>query len=184
MTAERDATPLTDREQKVSLRAIETLSGRAQTPLQRLEEGLHAWVAYFIVPLFALANAGLPLRGDFLAALAHPVGLGVIAGLVLGKQLGIALAVWLVVRTGLARLPRGVGVRQVYGAAWLAGIGFTMSLFIAGLAFGDSPLLATAKAGILVASAISGIGGILILRGAGKAAKGGGGKSREHAASA
>jgi NhaA family Na+:H+ antiporter len=88
----------------------------------------------------------------------------VLLGLVVGKQVGISLAAWIVVRLGLASLPDGVSWRHVYGAAWLGGIGFTMSLFIAGLAYGEGPLLALAKVGILAASLVAGIGGYLLLR--------------------
>ena len=137
-------------------------------PLQRLEHALHPWVAFAIVPLFALANAGVRLEGDLGAALAEPVTLGVVLGLVLGKQLGVTLGAWLAVRARAGRpARRGVGWRHVYGAGWLAGIGFTMSLFVADLAFADpaeAPLLAAAKLGILVASLVAGVSGWLILR--------------------
>ncbi len=96
--------------------------------------------------------------------MAHPVALGVAAGLVLGKQLGVTLFAWLAARTGLAALPPGVTWRHIYGAAWLAGIGFTMSLFIANLAFDEAALLAPAKVGILAASLVSGGVGWLLLR--------------------
>jgi Na+:H+ antiporter, NhaA family len=119
------------------------------------------------MPLFALANAGVSLSGDLSGAVASSVALGVLAGLVFGKQVGITLFAWLAVRSGLAAVPAGVTWRHLYGASWLAGIGFTMSLFIASLAFGDSPLLSTAKVGILVASLIAGVGGWTILRGSG-----------------
>jgi NhaA family Na+:H+ antiporter len=116
------------------------------------------------MPLFALANAGVALGGDVGALARQPVALGVFAGLVVGKQLGITVAAWLVARAGLAALPEGVTWRQVYGAAWLGGIGFTMSLFIATLAFGDAALLAAAKLGILAASLIAGLVGWTLLR--------------------
>ncbi|MDF3018624.1 MAG: Na+/H+ antiporter NhaA [Thermomicrobiales bacterium] len=120
--------------------------------LERWERTLVPWVAFAIVPLFALANAGVALGGDVLSILTEPVALGVLIGLLLGKQLGITLTTWLVVRLGLAALPSGVSWRQLYGVSWLAGIGFTTSLFIAGLAFGDGGLLDQAKVGILVAA--------------------------------
>jgi NhaA family Na+:H+ antiporter len=134
----------------------------AEAPLQRLEHSLEYPVAYAIMPLFALANAGVRLGGG--SNLFHPVSLGIIAGLVLGKQLGITFFTWLNVRLGLATLPDGVTWAHIYGVGWLTGIGFTMSLFIASLAFGVSPLLNTAKVGILTASVIAGVGGWLILR--------------------
>ncbi len=148
--------------QRSLLQAMETAVHHAEAPLQRLEHGLEYPVAYVIMPIFALANAGVRLGGG--SNLFHPVSLGIIAGLIVGKQLGITFFTWLNVRLGLATLPEGVTWRHIYGVGWLAGIGFTMSLFIAGLAFGISPLLDTAKVGILTASVIAGIVGWLILR--------------------
>jgi NhaA family Na+:H+ antiporter len=141
----------------------ETAVHHAEAPLQRIEHRLEYPVAYVIMPIFALANAGVRLGGGNLT---HPVSLGIIIGLVLGKQLGITFCVWLIARTGLATLPDNITWRHVYGAGWLAGIGFTMSLFIAGLAFGPGSLLNTAKIGILAGSIFAGVGGWLILRGA------------------
>ncbi|MDP9353981.1 MAG: Na+/H+ antiporter NhaA [Chloroflexota bacterium] len=135
-------------------------------PLQRLEHALHPWVAYVIVPLFALANAGVRIDGDVGAIMGNRVTLGVVVGLVVGKQVGITLFAWLAVRAGLTGLPDGVSWRQVYGAAWLAGIGFTMSLFVADLAFAgtdETELLTAAKLGILAASLIAGGTGWLLL---------------------
>jgi NhaA family Na+:H+ antiporter len=150
--------------QQTAVLALEEACEHVQTPLHRLEHALHPWVAFAVVPLFALANAGVPLGGDLGAAVAQPVTLGVFVGLVLGKSAGIAAASWLAVRSGLAALPEGVTWRQVCGAAWLGGIGFTMSLFIAALAFGDDGLLAAAKLGILGASLVAGLVGWAILR--------------------
>ena len=133
-----------------------------QAPLQRLEHLLHPWVAYAIVPLFALANAGVRLAEG--ANLSSRIALGVFVGLVVGKQVGITLAAWLVVKSGLGALPEGVTWWHVYGAAWLAGIGFTMSLFVAGLAFADPNLVDQAKVGILAASAVAGAVGWVVLR--------------------
>ncbi len=114
---------------------------------------------------------GLPrIPATFLRAqlkpLTSPVALGIVAGLVVGKQIGITLFAWLAVKSGVSELPTGISWRQVYGAGWLAGIGFTMSLFISDLAFPDSPLVNVAKIGILAASVIAGVVGWLILRGA------------------
>src|SRR5918997_6803294 len=130
----------------------------------RFEHALQPGVAFVIVPLFALANAGVALGGDLAAVVADPVVIGVVLGLVLGKQLGITAAAWLIVRSGVASLPAGVTLRHVYGAAWLGGIGFTMSLFISDLAFGEGELLGLAKIGILAASVVAGVGGFLVLR--------------------
>ena len=118
------------------------------------------------MPLFALANAGLPLGGKAVGALADPVALGVLLGLVFGKQTGVMLFSWLAVRSGLAELPEGIGWRHVYGAGWLAGIGLTMSLFITDLAFSEDSLVEAAKLGIVGASVIAGVVGWTILRGA------------------
>ena len=155
---------LSNRAHQEALRRLEVLSEKALPPLARLEHGLHGIVTFGIMPLFALANAGVELRGGG-AAIASTIGLGVIVGLVLGKPVGIAVASWLAVRAGVASLPAGVGWRTLIGAAVLGGIGFTMSLFIAALAFGDSPdALTAAKLGTLTASVIAGVSGWSILR--------------------
>jgi NhaA family Na+:H+ antiporter len=164
---ETGASILTNGERQEALAELEDMVEGAGAPLHRMEHVLHPWVAFAIVPLFALANAGVRIEGDFGTALANRVTLGVIIGLVLGKQLGVTLAAWIAVRSGVTELPEGVGWHHVYGAGWLAGIGFTMSLFVADLAFADSGeavLLTAAKLGILVASIIAGVGGWLILR--------------------
>ncbi len=153
-----------DDEHHAALWELEDLTESAQAPMLRIEHALHPWVAFLIVPLFALSNAGVRIGGDLGALVAEPVVLGIVLGLVLGKQIGITLAAWAVVRLGLAALPTGVTWGHIYGVAWLGGIGFTMSLFVADLAFGESPALALAKVGILAASVIAGIGGYLRLR--------------------
>jgi NhaA family Na+:H+ antiporter len=128
-----------------------------------MEHALHPWVAFFIMPVFALANAGVTLGGNITSTLTQPITLGIIVGLVIGKSLGITLTSWLAVRGGLADKPGDINWRQINGAGWLAGIGFTMSLFIAGLAFADAALLTMAKVGILLASIIAGSLGAFIL---------------------
>lgn len=133
------------------LRHVEEASREAISPLERLETSLHPWVGFAIMPLFALANAGVPVR---LSGLAAPVSVAVMAGLVLGKPLGIVAVSWLAVRLGVARLPDGVGWGVMAAAGCLAGIGFTMALFIAGLAL-SGPLLDVAKMGVLFGSVIS-----------------------------
>jgi NhaA family Na+:H+ antiporter len=143
---------------------LESLTEKAQAPMLRLEHSLTPVVSFLIVPLFALANAGVALTGDVARMVADPVVLGIVAGLIIGKQVGITAAAWLVVRSGLAALPAGVTWAHIYGAAWLCGIGFTMSLFIANLAFGTSETLSEAKIGILVASLIAGAVGYVLLR--------------------
>jgi NhaA family Na+:H+ antiporter len=137
----------------------------AHSPLHRLEHALVPWVAFLIVPLFGLANAGVSLEGLGIGALMAPLPLGIAAGLFLGKQLGIFGAVWASVKLGLARPLRGATWVQVYGVAMLCGIGFTMSLFIGALAFPGQPeLVEEAKIGVLAGSFLSAIGGFLILR--------------------
>lgn len=150
--------------QQAAVLALEEVSEHVQTPLTRMEHSLHPWVTYAIMPLFALSNAGVALGGNFLGELATSPSLGIILGLVVGKQVGITLLTWLVVRSGWAEIPEGVTWRQIYGVSWLGGIGFTMSLFIATLAFGDSPLLGTSKVAILCASLIAGVVGYGLLR--------------------
>ncbi len=155
-----------------ALRAVSRLAQEAVSPLARFEDKLHRWSSYLVLPLFALANAGVVVSGDFLAhGPARRVALGVIAGLVLGKPLGIAGACWLAVASGRARLPAGVGWRQIIGGGALAGIGFTVSLFIGGLAFTDPVLVNAAKTGILTASLLAGLLGLLWLRFATSAAQ-------------
>ncbi|MEO5586842.1 MAG: Na+/H+ antiporter NhaA, partial [Novosphingobium sp.] len=137
----------------------------AESPLSRLEHGLHPWVAYAIVPLFGFANAGVALGGFVPADVFAAVPLGIALGLFLGKQVGIFGAVSLLVGLGLADRPRDASWLQIYGIALLCGIGFTMSLFIGGLAFGDgSHQNDAAKLGILLGSIASAIAGFILLR--------------------
>lgn len=150
-------------DQHAAVMTIEEACEAAGTPLHRLEHALHPWVSFFIMPVFALANAGVSIGGDVVASLTQPVSLGVLGGLVLGKPLGVVGASWLAVRSGVAELPAGIGWQHIRGAGMLAGIGFTMSLFIAALAFGEGELLALAKIGILSASLLSGVVGALWL---------------------
>ena len=134
------------------------------TPLQRLEHKLHPWVSFFIMPVFALANAGVIITGNFVSELTDPVSFGIVTGLFIGKQLGISAFTWLSVKLKLASLPFSVTWKQIYSAGILAGIGFTMSLFIANLAFTSEELLTISKVGILTASLLSGFIGFFILR--------------------
>ena len=151
-------------EQMEIMQTLENSVEHVMTPLQRYEHGLQTWVAYLIMPLFALANAGVAIGGRLIEDITSPIGLGIICGLVLGKQIGITLFSWISVKFGFAALPSGVTWKHVYGASWLAGIGFTMSLFVANLAFGESILGEESKIGILTASLIAGTIGFLILR--------------------
>jgi Na+:H+ antiporter, NhaA family len=144
--------------QQAAAEALESVADRMQSPAQRLEHQLHPWTTFLVLPLFALANAGVRIEGG-IDSLLHPVSLGIIGGLVLGKPLGITLFAWVAVRLGVARMPADVSWRQLFGAAWLAGIGFTISLFIAGAAFTDPALVTTAKLSILVASVLAAVVG-------------------------
>lgn len=157
-------TAFSTNEQMHIMQRMESSVELVMTPLQRYEHGLQPWVAWFIMPIFALANAGVQLGEGIIRDLTSPIGLGVIAGLVFGKQIGITLFSWLSVKLGLADLPSGVKWKHIYGVAWLGGIGFTMSLFVANLAFGESLLGEESKIGILTASIISGTIGYFILR--------------------
>ncbi|MBO9696553.1 MAG: Na+/H+ antiporter NhaA [Sphingopyxis sp.] len=135
------------------------------SPLHRLEHGLHPWVAFAIVPLFGFANAGVDVRGLGVDQIFAPLPLGIAAGLFLGKQIGIFGSVWLSVKLGIAGKLRGATWLQVYGVAMLCGIGFTMSLFIGGLAFpGEALLVEEAKIGILTGSLVAALAGFAVLR--------------------
>jgi len=152
-------------EQRAIVRTLEQGVQEVQTPLQRLEYSMHMPVAFLVIPVFALINAGIPI--DFRAfgeTLTHPVTLGVMLGLVLGKFVGIAGASWLALKLGVGRLPAGTRFTQIAGVALIGGIGFTMSIFIAELGFASQPEdLLMAKTGILAASLLAGVGGYLWL---------------------
>lgn len=152
-----------DEDQQLAVKALEENCDRVEAPLRRFQHALHPWVSFLIMPVFAMANAGIVLDISAFSRIAHPVGLGIIIGLVFGKQIGITVFSWLAVKIGIAKLPDHVRWSQIYGLSCLGGIGFTMSLFVAGLAFGESHLLSIAKLGILVASIISAVIGTIIL---------------------
>lgn len=142
---------------------IEEINEKAHTPLQKLEHALHPITSFFILPIFALSNAGVHIEGSIIEMLVHPISLGIIAGLVLGKFLGISLFSKLMVWLKIAILPEGVSWSQIYGVAFLAGIGFTMSMFISDLAFADEEFKQIAKVGIMAASLISATIGMIWL---------------------
>ncbi len=148
--------------QQSALMTLEDASEKVQSPLSRMEHALHPWVAFTIMPIFAFANAGVALEGG-LESLRNPIGLGIILGLVLGKPIGVLIFSWLTLRMKLAVLPQSVSKTQLTGAGILAGVGFTMSLFIANLAFEDPTQLSTAKIGILLGSFIAAIIGFILL---------------------
>ncbi len=154
---------ITDSEQLDAVEHVHARAGDSLPPGLMLEHYLHPVQVWLILPLFALANAGVHFDSQFLDALTHPISLGIITGLVLGKPLGITLLSWLVLKSGKGGLPAGVTWAQVFGSGCLAGIGFTMSLFIAELAWNDAAMIANAKIGILAASLLSGILGFIVL---------------------
>ncbi|MGH2805811.1 MAG: Na+/H+ antiporter NhaA [Actinomycetota bacterium] len=140
-----------------SLREITMQGNEVVSVAERLEHLLHPWTSFVVVPVFALANAGVTLSGGMFAeALGARVALGIIVGLVVGKIVGISGASWVAVRLGLGRLPDGMEWSHVIGGAAVAGIGFTVSLFVTGLAFDDPALVAPAKLAILIASVVAG----------------------------
>ena len=134
------------------------------SPLEELEHDLHNTVAFGILPIFAFANSGISLEGAGFAELFHSVPLGIAAGLFIGKQLGVMIMCWLIFKLGISTMPKGMDYKQIYGAALLCGVGFTMSLFIGGLAFaGDTPMF-DERLGIIMGSIVSGIAGYIMLK--------------------
>lgn len=136
----------------------------AQSPLHKLEHGLHPWIAFGVLPIFAFANAGVSLTGLSLEDLAAPITLGVAAGLFIGKQIGVFGATFLAVKAGIARRPEGTNWAHIYGVACLTGIGFTMSLFIGMLAFDERDSLDQVRIGVLAGSILSAIAGVIALK--------------------
>lgn len=149
---------------EVILGRIEELARQTESPLERLERHVHPWTSFLVLPVFALANAGVALSGEFIRqAFSSAVTLGVMLGLIAGKAVGVSGFAWLAVRLGWAALPAGVGWRHIMGAAVIGGVGFTVALFITGLAFTDKIFVEQAKVGVLAASLIAAIGGYLFL---------------------
>jgi NhaA family Na+:H+ antiporter len=158
------ARALSSHELANSLRQINLARREVMSPAESLIDTLHSWVAFGIMPIFALANAGVSLGGLSFDPGSTSVALGATVGLVLGKPLGILLVCWLTLRLGIAALPAGLNRRHLIVLGVVAGIGFTMAIFIAQLAFTDPNLLAAAKLGVLGASAIAAIAGLLLGR--------------------
>ena len=162
---QRDKNIMTNDDLRAVVQTLENGVHKVETPSQRLEHSMHMPVAFLVIPIFAFINAGIPL--DFSAmsnTLNHPVTMGVVLGLVLGKFIGIPGACWLALKLGFGQLPAKTRFSQIAGVALLAGIGFTMSIFIADLGFADQPeYLLMAKTGILIASLLAGMGGFLWL---------------------
>jgi NhaA family Na+:H+ antiporter len=161
-TTQSDLDLFTSEEQQTVIHELERDCAAVQPPLYRIEQALQPWVSFVIMPLFALANAGVHIAGG-LSALAKPVSLGVFLGLFFGKPVGIMAFAFVSSKAGVAATPSGVSWRQIFGASWLCGIGFTMSLFVATLAFGAGELLDLAKTGALAASVAAGVAGSLVL---------------------
>ena len=161
-----DTTTLSNTDHHSALRRLESLTEKAQPPLIRMEHALAGIVSFSILPLFALVNAGVSLDASAMrSAFADSLTWGAMLGLLVGKPLGIAGFSWLAVRSGVASLPGGVSWAMIAGASVLGGIGFTMAIFIAGLAFVEPTQVNAAKIGILIASAAAGMLGWLLLRG-------------------
>lgn len=156
------ARPGSDEEHAVISR-LEKQCKMLESPLHRIEHSLQPWVSFLVMPLFAFANAGVHLLGKVTLALTHPVTLGVALGLLVGKPIGIFTFGWYSVKAKIAVCPASISWRQILGASCLCGIGFTMSLFIATLAFGEGWMLDVAKIGTLGASVAAGLGGSLLL---------------------
>ena len=152
---------LLNQKQQSAIKALETACQNVEAPLQRFERILHYWVAFAIIPIFILANAGVLLEEIPLSI--HPIELGIFFGLVVGKPIGISVATWLAVKSGITSLPSGLTWTHIIGVSMLAGIGFTMALFIGNLAITDSVLLTMQKFSILVASFVAAILGVAIL---------------------
>ena len=164
IAAETDDHPDDPDADAASWRRLSWLSREAMSPLLRLEDALHGWSSFVVLPIFALANAGLVLDGESIdAATQTPVALAVGLGLVLGKTVGLTAGVALATRLRLSSLPRGVTWPHVIGTGALAGIGFTVSLFIAGLAYSDPSLVEGAKIGIFAGSAVAAALGLVLL---------------------
>ena len=151
------------KKQLKTITKIDELSEKAHTPLQKLEHALHPVSSFIILPLFALSNAGVKIEGNIMELILNPISIGIIIGLTLGKPIGIAFASKLVVKLKISSLPEGIKWHHVYGAGFLAGIGFTMSIFISELAFETDADKQIAKVGIFVASILSAVIGMVIL---------------------
>jgi NhaA family Na+:H+ antiporter len=154
---------LTNEPQQQATHRLDLLLQQVETPMTYFHSRLTPWVAFGILPVFAFANAGLPITSGF-PALRNPITLGVAAGLIVGKPVGIALFSWLSVAVGIARLPKAITWRHIGGVACLGGVGFTISLFITELAFGEGELAHAARVGIFVGSLVAGTAGYAVLR--------------------
>jgi len=162
-SASSTAKPILTTEQIHQLDNLEDWTAQVQSPLQHLEHKLHGWVAYVIIPIFAFANAGIVF--DFSGDVDLPLAMIIAGCLVFGKCIGVPLMTWMSIKLGFAELPEGVTFSQIIGVGFLAGVGFTMSIFIANLAYiGNAPLINSAKIGILLGSVVAAVAGYVILR--------------------
>jgi len=166
--AKTNNVPTVSHEQLYVIEEVRDVSKKALTPLQQLEHVMHPLVAFIIMPIFALSNAGVTFDSDFLNAITSPVAIGIFAGLIVGKLIGVVGVSELLLRLKWAHLPLGMTRRHLIGAGFLAAVGFTMSLFIAGLAFSSPELIVQAKLGILCASVTASFAGYYIIRSAGR----------------
>ncbi len=155
---------LTNEPQQQATEQLERLCEEVETPMTHLQHRLNPWVAFGILPLFAFANAGIPLVDGLGDALISPVSWGIVLGLVFGKPIGITLFAWLAVRLGIAILPGAISWRNIAGVGMLGGIGFTISLFVAELAFEAGSLADAARVGIFFGSIVAGVAGYLMLK--------------------
>ncbi len=166
-SADLPSADLPSAEHQLTAAEVRDLSFRLRESIpvtERLQDFLHPWTSYVIVPMFALANAGVTVSGDALGnAVSSRVTIGVVIGLVVGKLVGVAGAITLAHRLGIGRLPEGISIRHIVGMAGIAGIGFTVSIFVAGLAFADPSAADQAKIGVLAASALAAVVGSIIL---------------------
>ena len=156
--------PTLSHDQLVVLDKMKSISNKAMPPLQKLEHNMHPLVAFVVMPIFALANAGVTIEGNIIDLVSSNITLGVIAGLLFGKVIGIYGISWLLIKFKIAPLPSGMNKMHLLGAGILAAIGFTMSLFIAGLAFESTDEEMQAKIGVLIATLIASIIGFIIIK--------------------
>jgi NhaA family Na+:H+ antiporter len=145
---------------------LRTTDAEGHSPLRYLEHILHPWMAFLVLPMFAFVNAGVNFSGMTFASLFEPLPLGIALGLFVGKQIGVFGACFLMIKTGLAKMPEGANWGMLYGVSLLCGIGFTLSLFIGGLAFDDAAHAAAIRLGVLAGSVVSGTLGYFVIKNA------------------
>ena len=159
----KGSSALSTADQRAALNGLEIAVKEVESPLQRLEHSLHYWVAFFIIPIFALSNSGFIIDQGAISDVSS-LTIGIIFGLLVGKPIGIFIFSYLSVKMGISNLPADVNWKQIVGIGFLGGIGFTMSIFLSGLAFESYDLISTSKMAIFSASLLAGIVGFLILK--------------------